>query len=176
LNVTSGGDGKKMASSSVSVRVSDEVLEELTKRANTENKKVSDLVRELIDAGLKPGGNADNSAVLARVDKLEETIRTLLGAEDASVMTRIDAVNADFWQANTALIGYLIKATEAGAEARYFARLAAMYGLDIAHYVAQKTEVGITPKPLDKDEKSKQVTFYENKCKEFAAGFLNREG
>jgi predicted CopG family antitoxin len=164
-----------MASSSVSVRVSDEVLEELTKRANAENKKVSDLVRELIEAGLKPGGNTDNSSVLARVDALEETIRALLGAEDASVMTRIDAVNADFWQAHTALSSYLIKAIEAGAEARYFARLAAMYGLDIAHYVAQKTEVGVTPNPLDKDEKSKQLGFYERKCKEYAADLLNRD-
>ncbi len=164
-----------MASSSVSVRVSDEVLEELTKRANEENKKVSDLVRELIDAGLKPGGKADDSAVMARVDKLEETIRMLLGAEDASVMTRIDAVNADFWQAHTALSSYLIKAIEAGAEARYFARLAAMYGLDIAHYVAQKTEVGVTPTPLDKDEKSKQNAFYEKKCKEFAAEYVSRK-
>lgn len=164
-----------MASSSVSVRVSDEVLEELTKRASTENKKVSDLVRELIESGLKPGGKADDSAVMARVDKLEETIRTLLGVEDASVMTRIDAVNADFWQANTVLSAYLRKAIEAGAEARYFAHLAAIYGLDIAHYVAQKTEVGVTPKPPDKDEKNKQMAFHEKKCKEYVTDFLNRE-
>jgi hypothetical protein len=164
-----------MASSSVSVRVPDEVLEELTNRASVENKKVSDLVRELIESGLKAGGKADDSAVMARVDNLEETIRTLLGAEDASVMTRIDAVNADFWQANTALVGYLMKAIESGAEARYFARLAAMYGIDIAHYVAQKTEVGVTPKPPDKDEKNKQMAFYEKKCKEFAAEYLSRK-
>jgi hypothetical protein len=30
----------------------------------------------------------------------------------------------------------------------------------------------MTPKPLDKDEKNKQIGFYEKKCKEYAADFL----
>lgn len=164
-----------MASTTVAVRLPEDVLEQLQKKAEAENKKVSDIVRELIVTGLKAGGKADDSAVMARVDKLEETIRVLLGVEDASVMTRMDAVNADFWQAHTALSSYLLKAIEAGAEARYFARLAAMYGIDIAHYVAQKSEVGVTPKPLDKDEKSKQIAFYDNNCKEYTTDFLSRK-
>lgn len=157
-----------MASGSVSVRLSEEVLHKLSRRADAEKKKVSDVVRELIESGLKRGGSADNSAVLQRIDKLEATIGMLLGAEDASVMTRLDAVNADFWQANTELVAYLVKAVETAAEARYFARLAAMYGIDVAHFVAQKTEVGVTPKLPDKNEKNKQVAFYERKCKEYA--------
>lgn len=42
-----------MASGTVAVRLPDEVLEELQKRATAENKKVSDLVRELITSGLR---------------------------------------------------------------------------------------------------------------------------
>jgi len=158
-----------MASQSVSFRLSDEMLEKLSERAKAENKKVSDLAREILEAGLRPGGNADNSAILERIQSLEETIKVLLGVEDASVMARIDAVNADFWQANEALISYLTKAVQMGAEARYFARLASMYGMDVAHYVAQKTEIGVVPQPPDKDEKSKQLSMYEKKCKEYVA-------
>jgi hypothetical protein len=55
--------------------------------------------------------------------------------------------NAAFWQANEVLISYLSKAIETAAETRYFARLASMWGMDVAHYVAQKTEIGIKPKP-----------------------------
>lgn len=161
-----------MASGSVSVRLPEEVLARLAERANAENKKVSDVVREMIEAGLRPGGNAYNSVVLGRIDKLEEAIRMLLGVEDASVMTRIDSVNADFWQANEMLLAFLTKGVMLGAEARYFARLAAMYGMDVAHYVAQKTEIGVTPKPPDKDEKSKQMGFYEKKCREYAKQVL----
>lgn len=161
-----------MTSQSVSFRLSQEMLEKLSERAKAENKKVSDLAREILEAGLKPGGNRDNSAVFERIDKLEEAIRTLLGVEDASVMTRIDAVNADFWQANEMLLAFLTKGVMVGAEARYFARLAAMFGMDVAHYVAQKTEIGIVPKPPDKDEKNKQMGFYEKKCKEYAKQVL----
>jgi len=161
-----------MASQSVSFRLSNEMLEKLSERAKAENKKVSDLAREILETGLTAGGNADNSAVLERIHSLEETIKGLLGVEDASVMTRIDSVNADFWQANEMLLAFLTKGVMIGAEARYFARLAAMYGMDVAHYVAQKTEIGVTPKPPDKDEKSKQMGFYEKKCREYAKQIL----
>jgi predicted DNA-binding protein len=161
-----------MASGSVSFRLSEEMLTRLCERAKAENKKVSDLAREILEAGLKPGVNADNSAILERIERLEGTIRALLGVEEASVMTRIDSVNADFWQANEMLLAFLTKGVMIGAEARYFARLAAMYGMDVAHYVAQKTEIGIVPKPPDKDEKNKQMAFYEKKCKEYAKQVL----
>ena len=70
------------------------------------------------------------------------------------------------------LVSYLTKAIETAAEARCFGRLAVMYGMDVAHYVAQKTEIGVAPKPPDKDEKSKSLGFYEKMSKEFAAKVL----
>lgn len=158
-------------SNAVSVRLPDALLERLTARATAEDKKVSDLVRELIANGLSETGNVQSTYIVERIDKLEAEIKRLLGVEDANVMTRIDSVNADFWLANEALIGLINKSIQAGAEARYFAHLSAMYGIDIAHFVAQKTESGATPKPQDKDEKSKQMEFHDMKCKEFAAGF-----
>lgn len=53
-----------MASGTVAVRLPDEVLEELQKRATTENKKVSDVVRELIIIGLqrRDDSSADTNA------------------------------------------------------------------------------------------------------------------
>lgn len=55
-----------MASGTVAVRLPDEVLDELQKRAAAENKKVSDLVRELIISGLqaKQTTNEDNAKVI----------------------------------------------------------------------------------------------------------------
>ncbi len=58
-----------MASGTVAVRLPDEVLEELQKRATAENKKVSDLVRELIASGLQQTGN--DPAIINRLDRLE---------------------------------------------------------------------------------------------------------
>jgi len=165
-----------MASTSVSVRLPDEIMEKLEAQAKAEGIKVSDVVRRMIEAGLKPGGNADNSTISVRIDKLEETIRALLGVEDVSVLNRLDAVNADFWQANTELVSYLTKSIEAAAEARYFARLAAMFGLEIAHYVAQKVEIGKLPEPLNKGTKDKQVASYDNGSKKYAAEYLAELG
>ena len=153
-----------MTSGVVSVRLPEELFEKLTERANAENKKISDLVRELLESNLKPGGSADNSAILERLNQLEEAITTLVSMADENAMTRIDSVIAK-------LDGHSKKSVQAAAEARYFARLAVMYGIDIAHYVAQKTEIGVVPKPPDKDDKDKQLSFHEKKCKEYAAGY-----
>lgn len=51
-----------MASQSVSFRLPSELMEKLSERAKAENKKVSDLARELIESGLtygQSGGNAE---------------------------------------------------------------------------------------------------------------------
>lgn len=85
-----------MASSSVSVRVSDEVLEELTKRANAENKKVSDLVRELIESGLKAGGTADVWAGLGRVEELKQLHEQIAGVERLAFKSAWAAAKAQF--------------------------------------------------------------------------------
>jgi hypothetical protein len=49
-----------MASGTVTVRLPDEVLEVLQKRAEAENRKVSDVVRDFITIGLEPKINAPN--------------------------------------------------------------------------------------------------------------------
>ena len=56
-----------MASGTVAVRLPDEVLEELQKRATAENKKVSDLVRELITSGLREPPRSDDAGGSAKV-------------------------------------------------------------------------------------------------------------
>jgi len=151
-------------------------MEKLEAQAKAEGVKVSDVVRRMIESGFKPGGNPDSGALSARIDKLEETIRALLGVEDVSVLNRLDAVNADFWQANEALIGYLAKSAEVAAEAKYFARLSAMFGLDIAHYVAQKVEIGKVPEPLNKGTKDKQMASYDQGSQKYAAESLAKLG
>jgi plasmid stability protein len=60
-----------MASNTVAVRLPDEVLEELQKRAAAEKKKVSDVVRDLIVSGLKADGKPDGG-VMEELQKLEE--------------------------------------------------------------------------------------------------------
>lgn len=60
-----------MASNTVAVRLPEEVLEELQRRASVQNKKISDVVRELIVSGLvnDPTSGA-LSAKIARLEKL----------------------------------------------------------------------------------------------------------
>ncbi len=165
-----------MASTSVSVRVPDELMKKLEARAIADNEKVSDVVRRFIESGLKAVGGVDHSGVPARIDKLEESIKRMLGVEDVSVIGRLDSVNSDFWQANTSLISYIAKAIEEAAEARYFARLNAMFGLDIAHYVAQKVEIGKMPEPLDKGTKDTQLATYDRGSNKYSAEILAELG
>lgn len=56
-----------MASGTVAVRLPDEVLEELQKKAAAQNKKVSDLVRELIVSGLREQDRATPEESSAKV-------------------------------------------------------------------------------------------------------------
>jgi len=68
----------EMASNTVAVRLPEEVLEELQKRANLQNKKVSDIVRDLIISGLQaaPGSQENNQKV---IDYLEGFGGILMG-------------------------------------------------------------------------------------------------
>lgn len=68
----------EMASNTVAVRLPEEVLEELQKRANLQNKKVSDVVRDLIISGLQaaPGSQENNQKV---IDYLEGFGGILMG-------------------------------------------------------------------------------------------------
>lgn len=63
-----------MASGSVSVRLPEEVLEQLDKLAEERNLKVSDVVRELIVSGLA-SEKTGASEVLRRIDQLEKMIK-----------------------------------------------------------------------------------------------------
>jgi predicted DNA-binding protein len=56
-----------MASGTVAVRLPDEVLEQLQKKAAAQNKKVSDLVRELIITGLNEQARMANEEASAKV-------------------------------------------------------------------------------------------------------------
>src|SRR5271166_275262 len=75
-----------MASGTVAVRLPEEVLAELQERAEKENKKVSDLVRDLIVSGLAKKQDKDQGAaggeILARFDKLEKRLGHALDKKD----------------------------------------------------------------------------------------------
>ncbi|HEY9680465.1 MAG TPA: hypothetical protein V6C86_02640 [Oculatellaceae cyanobacterium] len=74
-----------MASNTVAVRLPEEVLEELQRRASVQNKKVSDVVRELIVAGLvnDPAGSV-LSAKMERLEKL--ALKTAMAAGKAQFL------------------------------------------------------------------------------------------
>lgn len=60
-----------MANDTVAVRLPDEVLEELQKRAAAQKKKVSDVVRDLIVSGLKADGEP-TTGTIEGLQKLEQ--------------------------------------------------------------------------------------------------------
>ena len=59
-----------MAGNTVAVRLPDEVIEELQKRAAAQNKKVSDIVRDLIVSGLK--ADIEPTGMIEGLQKLEQ--------------------------------------------------------------------------------------------------------
>lgn len=69
-----------MASGTVAVRLPDEVLEELQKRATAENKKISDLVRELITSGLReqPKNDGDGAEVIEYLEGFGGVLMAIL--------------------------------------------------------------------------------------------------
>jgi hypothetical protein len=92
-----------MPSPKLSVRVSPETYETLLKLAEVEKVSLIDLVRELIELGL------------GKKTKPEE--------DEITVLERIDAMNADVWEANKVLLEFLGRGIKAAAGARYFAAL-----------------------------------------------------
>ncbi|MBX9687380.1 MAG: hypothetical protein K2X27_11805 [Candidatus Obscuribacterales bacterium] len=91
-----------MASGTVAVRLPNEVLEELQKRAAAENKKVSDLVRELIVSGMAHKGQATNDG------------------NNAKVIEYLEGFG-----------GVLMAILHQSVGARYFAGMATSYGVDM---------------------------------------------
>ena len=71
----------KMASNTVAVRLPEEVLEELQRLADLQNKKVSDIVRMLIVEGLTKRSSEKNAEVAERLDRLEQL--TLIASKAA---------------------------------------------------------------------------------------------
>ncbi len=68
-----------MASGTVAVRLPDEVLEQLQKRATAGNKKVSDLVRELIISGLREQPRTEDAGSAKVIEYLEGFGGVLMG-------------------------------------------------------------------------------------------------
>lgn len=130
---------------SIGTKVAPTVYDTLQQIAAVQQRTVADVVREMIEESLRRW--AEN-----------------ISYEPADIIEKLEKLEQR-----------MTKAAEAGAEARYFARLSAMYGMDVAHYVAQKTELGVTPTPPDKDEKRKQMAMYERKSREFSADYLRGE-
>lgn len=60
-----------MASGTVAVRLPDEVIDELQKIAAAQNKKVSDVVKDLIASGLARQGKGDQDAIMDLSAKIE---------------------------------------------------------------------------------------------------------
>jgi uncharacterized protein (UPF0335 family) len=75
-----------MASGSVSVRLPEEVLEELQKLAQERNEKVSDVVRDLIISGLVLEKDGTRQ-VLNRIERLENlSTKTVMAASKAQFL------------------------------------------------------------------------------------------
>ena len=153
-----------MATNTVAVRLPEDIIERLHQKAAKENKKLSDVMKDLILSGLDESPKSLDAALLDRLDKLEALLSKRLEAGDSDMSERLDALRVQLMEELSTPLGMSIGAA---LEARYFARLAAMFGMDIAHYVAQKIEPGVTPKPPDKDQQNKSIAFYEQKCAEF---------
>lgn len=81
-----------MASSTVAVRLNDEVISELQEIAAVQNKKVSDVVKELITSGLQAKASGDQSAVLERLDVVEHlTTKAIRAAAKAQFLANMSA-------------------------------------------------------------------------------------
>lgn len=131
----------------VGTKVEKEVHEHLTQLAAAQGKSVSEMARDLIEAGLKRGAQG-------RSDGEQEPFLERLGILEQQIAFHHNALGE-----------LLMKAVKAGAAARYFARLSASYGQDITSYLT-------TQKPLDAQSKQAQMAQFEKKCREFEQHFL----
>lgn len=74
-----------MANNTVAVRLPEEVLEELQRRASVQNKRISDVVRELIVSGLV--NDPASGALNAKIERLEKlAVKTALAAGKAQFL------------------------------------------------------------------------------------------
>ena len=124
-----------MASGTVAVRLPDEVLEELQQRAAKENKKVSDLVRELIVSGLAKTKGKDQCAaggeILARFDKLEKRLGQALEKKEKDDGPPILRTALGLEEMEGRLTKLLVKAVKAGAASQFYARAGTLETIDL---------------------------------------------
>ena len=124
-----------MASGTVAVRLPEEVLAELQERAEKENKKVSDLVRDLIVSGLAKKQDKDQGAaggeILARFDKLEKRLGHALDKKDKEEGPPILRTALGLEEMESRLTKLLIKAVKAGAASQFYARAGTLETVDL---------------------------------------------
>lgn len=131
----------------VGTKVEKEVHEHLANLAAAQGKSVSEVVRELIESGLK------------------RSVQGVSDEQSEAVLERLGALEQQIAFHHNALGELLLKAVKAGAAARYFARLSTSYGQDISSYLTTQT-------PLDSHSKQAQMAQFETKCTEFEQHFL----
>ncbi len=100
-----------MASTTVAVRLSDELVAELQKVATAKNKKVSDVVKDLIASGLQPQAEA------------------MPAPATAELMERLDALEKLTRQA-----------VKAAAKAQFLANMSAGFSVDVARMMATQKQ------------------------------------
>ena len=130
---------------SIGTKVAPTVYDTLQQIAAVQQRTVADLVREMIEESLRRWAES-------------------VAYDPADIVARLERLEQR-----------MTKAAEAGAEARYFARLSVMYGMDVAHYVAHKVEPGVAPAPPDANEKKRLIAMYERQSREFTGIYLKRE-
>lgn len=124
-----------MASGTVAVRLPEKMLERLQNRAAAENKKVSDLVRELIASGLAKNLDKDQGAagteLLARLDQLDKRLDQVLEAKQKDEGPPILRTALELEEMEKRLTKLLIKAVKAGAASQFYARAGTLEAIDL---------------------------------------------
>lgn len=125
-----------MASSMIGIRLTEEVMAQLRKKADVEGKKVSDVARELICSGLASEEAKVHGAVgrevLARLESLEKRLIAELHSNSNQNNQPVSVNGKELEAVEKRLTRLLIKAIRAGASAQFYARAGAMQMNDMA--------------------------------------------
>jgi hypothetical protein len=158
-----------MASETVAVRLPEKVLEELQRKATAQNKKVSELVRELIIKNLANEGN-DNAASISslteQIKKLEERITAVLQSAQVAPPAEVEkeaepataAIQRQLELMHSGLGDLILKSAKASAEASFYARLSALY----SNYIG------------DPEENGAKIAEMDQMCAELAKKYLTK--
>jgi len=102
-----------MASPKISVRLDNDTYSNLLKLAQVERKTITELVRDLIELGLKAKNTAEQEA------------------DQSTLMKRLDVLEMHIGE-------LLVKAVKAGASARFLSRLAVAFGSDTVSWLTEQ--------------------------------------